>query len=385
MSVELVTFVLNEITSHYDKPHWWDEAQRSVITQLRLESGKTIECGALMGVGPGWIVLNVLNAYCAWEASRDMSTFRVCGDDLIALWTPGECDRYEATLARLGLQSNKSKSFRSKEGGVFCERHMTLENGYLRGSFLIRLAEAAGAKALDGKRGADVYERLFEISKRRGLPRPLRHLASRSARIAVPRAKARGTLSQGGAGMSKPDLVSVASYAMYGPTNTTKVTDKHHDVEFRRQLANLPHDPEGIPARDVLVEWKTLRERDYRITNGVSAHSSLAKTRREIVREAYCRRAKTKVALKERSIYRLLADNDLFVRLDESTRTAVFHKIRHKAYGKAIALLQRTWDRPVSYQHADELISSRNISTNQYKLATLTPHEEWGFKPQQDH
>jgi hypothetical protein len=76
--------------------------------------------GIHMGLGPTWVILCLINIACALYATEHRKSFAVCGDDLIALWTPEEVARYEEAMEGLGLVINRSKAF-FEQRGVFCE------------------------------------------------------------------------------------------------------------------------------------------------------------------------------------------------------------------------------------------------------------------------
>lgn len=70
ISIPLARFVLNELIKHLGKPTWWDQAMDAVINEHKLvqsgiHDGKITKCGALMGQGPGWTVLCILNDFAA--------------------------------------------------------------------------------------------------------------------------------------------------------------------------------------------------------------------------------------------------------------------------------------------------------------------------------
>jgi len=85
------------------------------------DEGVLTSSGIHMGLGPTWVVLSLLNSFAAWNAGARKESYAVCGDDLVGLWKPSIKRKYEATLERLGLVVNKSKSFYG-DRGVFCER-----------------------------------------------------------------------------------------------------------------------------------------------------------------------------------------------------------------------------------------------------------------------
>jgi len=83
--------------------------------------------GAHMGLGTTWTVLSVLNYFAASKAGDDRS-FAICGDDLVAAWTPEQVLVYENMIESLGLKLNKTKSYYG-ESGVFCEQAVTSTGG----------------------------------------------------------------------------------------------------------------------------------------------------------------------------------------------------------------------------------------------------------------
>lgn len=99
-----------------------------------------------MGLGPSWIILSLLNTAAGLYASNDTGSFRVCGDDLIALWTRSEVDRYESFLTSLGMKINVGKSFYGEQG-VFCE-NLVIRTGprTAESRDCGHIAEAAGSK-----------------------------------------------------------------------------------------------------------------------------------------------------------------------------------------------------------------------------------------------
>ena len=76
-----------------------------------------VKCGALLGLGPSWVILSILNSFAAEEAGASSSSYAVCGDDLVALWTRSQIEGYLAALPLLNLQGNRDKSFVGHENG----------------------------------------------------------------------------------------------------------------------------------------------------------------------------------------------------------------------------------------------------------------------------
>jgi hypothetical protein len=157
--------------------------------------------GIHMGLGPSWIVLSLLNVAAAEYACGDSSAYRVCGDDLIGLFTPGECERYVAFLEGLGLKVNGKKSFYS-QSGVFCEQ-LVLRSGPLSAQSYDfgHLAEAGASKFkanVSGDRYATEKLRLYQPN----WPRPLNRLRIRTNReLTRPLGRWRGPVAAGGSGL----------------------------------------------------------------------------------------------------------------------------------------------------------------------------------------
>lgn len=113
-----VGLLLCERINPDDKP-----VVEKIFSPKTVPDGSLTKSGVFMGLGPSWVILNILNGYAAWLAGAPKHSYRICGDDLTGYWSRRTCDRYEKNLTRLGLVVNKSKSFRGHHG-VFCERLM---------------------------------------------------------------------------------------------------------------------------------------------------------------------------------------------------------------------------------------------------------------------
>jgi len=97
------------------------EIVQRIMGPHQLPDGRITVRGAHMGLGPTWVILCLLNGFAAWYAGAHKDDHRICGDDLIGLWTKSTAERYIHTMKRLGAVVNRSKSFHT-EAGVFCER-----------------------------------------------------------------------------------------------------------------------------------------------------------------------------------------------------------------------------------------------------------------------
>jgi len=83
--------------------------------------------GILMGGPLTWFLLNLLNYFCAWKAlgggrfTKALQKVRICGDDMVSIMSKQQIAEYAAACASVGFQLNRSKSFVSRDSGVFAE------------------------------------------------------------------------------------------------------------------------------------------------------------------------------------------------------------------------------------------------------------------------
>jgi hypothetical protein len=89
--------------------------------------------GAPMGLGTTWPILSIVQGFAAQQAmvrsgnGERMSQVRICGDDLIARWHPKTTEAYFRIVEDLGLKINRTKTIRSKTGGVFVGTYFRAE------------------------------------------------------------------------------------------------------------------------------------------------------------------------------------------------------------------------------------------------------------------
>jgi hypothetical protein len=121
----------------------WDDDAKDLLYrltgpyELTYPSGDVIETkrGELMGVATTWPILSLLNGFCAEHGSRRTQygktggrpAYRICGDDIIALWSKEHIKQYRKNLSTVGLVENKSKTLFSRTEGVFTEQYVRLE------------------------------------------------------------------------------------------------------------------------------------------------------------------------------------------------------------------------------------------------------------------
>jgi hypothetical protein len=89
-------------------------------------SGKPVTTGCPMGLPVSWTALSVVHlAVC--EVIDPTGSYRLKGDDLIALWSPAQIEGFIALAAQVGLVVN-NKSMTHKSIGTFCEGDYLLEH-----------------------------------------------------------------------------------------------------------------------------------------------------------------------------------------------------------------------------------------------------------------
>jgi len=366
ISVELARFVLDRMVRHTGKPAWWDDAVANVCCEHAIEgSNETIKCGALMGLGPSWTILNILNAFAAADAGAMKGDHAICGDDLIGLWTRDVIKRYQDNIVALHLENNMEKSYVSRQHGVFCEQFISRTGSNIAtGKPLVRLAEAAGTQSKEDKRGLLLVDDLIRVTRTRGVHPIIKSVARTTIKEYQPNLPDRfpGLMSQGGRGYDEPcNALTALSYALYGP--------------FDPKIL-LAHTPEKVSKlRSVLKELPVVTAKE-----GVSVEEvlTIAKGEEEILRRLRQRIPERKPTLKpypmiraEHSkrwagIKRLLRHSGPVAVLDEilrgkiagyikpsaRLRRSVLLHFRKRRYNKSIQELQRSWRQHVSLADA---------------------------------
>lgn len=111
--------------------------------------GKSVvtNCGIFMGLPLTWLTLSLFHMYSVKRSEdrylrklesgalseREVATphraqrkgpilrYRICGDDLIAVWPKAMVDCYEEVMTEHGCKFSKGKHYRSQRYGVFTE------------------------------------------------------------------------------------------------------------------------------------------------------------------------------------------------------------------------------------------------------------------------
>jgi hypothetical protein len=395
ISIDLSRFVLEAITSRTGKPEWWDDALDATIAKQlvstetsataertweelkRLTETKTpttaknhfiSECGALMGLGPGWVVLCLVNAFAAEAAGAELGSYAICGDDLVGLWPREVADRYEQNLAKLGLEANTSKSFRSEDQGVFCERQISrVKDVVIRGKTFhvatsrthARIAEAVGMRAIANRNGRAVVDDLTRLKGHKYLTSAARRVARREAPA---RDKIPGMLADGGQGFGRPTGQTLLSYLLNGPVRLTQESlkddraknDAHECTLLRRAVRAMPPCGSGhrMKSEDLLVEARKMQTFDQNQTG--RCREAPARRKLTEIRKDLDRRAKRVSGLIKSTgsltaaVEAALNMKEPYVRNDPSTCKRV---LRHVRAGRLIAALnaaKRSWQKTVN-------------------------------------
>lgn len=348
-----------------------------------------------MGLGPSWTVMSLLNNFAAIKAGIHPDRFRTCGDDLIALGTDEEFDRYEKYLADLTLQPNKEKSFRGY-CGVFCERFVKtqIERIDFNGKRLqsesegqtssyrvtavseshVRIAQANGVRLLsrgmaDGAGRVGSTPRLLALSQHRDpkickVPQPIKDALQRTInRFSVGDC---GPVTYGGGGRGTVDHRSFMMFLKHGvfnPIRKYKSPDQEEIVERFRQQEIVDEDPQGkyLPRKEALTECLTTQA-SYDQCLG---HTKLyAPVSMKIVRQRWKSRYrsiknltpfKALKAWKEDQVKQIIVKQDL-ERLNHTYRK-VSRQVRYRNYTRAINIAR-------NYQPRAPLSLVQSITVN---------------------
>jgi hypothetical protein len=397
ISISLARHVLADIVSVIGKPGWWDRAVEATISAMTIEcpdkSSFTNQCGALMGLGPCWSVLTILNAFAAHRAGAPQGSYQVCGDDLIGLWPKGVCDAYEDVLTQLGLEANKSKSFRSPTGGVFCERLVRRDGDCTAfARHCLRIGEAVGTKSEAGRNGRAVVDRL-RLDKNtwpshfdRVHPMVRRAARSTSGRNAI-EPNATGRFDQGGGGVGEPDAVAVVAFFMWGPTRLSKGDDLFDSQEFRELKMQLRRQKplkgkrsrDTVYINDVIVDAKTALEARLRVEKGIGSSKPVNISYKAVKHMCRDRRHMAKDLIKKhggpiaaiRAAVRHANANPPYVRVSPKVTRDVCCALRRKAFASAIRSAQRSWKVPIPEEVGLKLLRDAGLEGERVNLWTL--------------
>jgi hypothetical protein len=225
------------------------EPYRIVTEEGDEDNGAETTRGAHMGLGTTWTVLSIMNFFAARAAGVPDGSFRICGDDLIGLWTPEQVRFYEQALSDLGLKINKTKCFMGVRG-VFCEKLLWITSSDRRRG---NVAEQTGTQdpTLRECWPETEYmdpthaERLANIHSSASVPQPIRSLCgiAMSSRCKW-KGLTRGPAAFGGSGHGRLNAMkakeSVKAFLIKGPMSvyrgagTSILADRTEKYRFER-------------------------------------------------------------------------------------------------------------------------------------------------------
>jgi len=230
--------------------------------------GRLTTRGAHMGLGTTWSVLSLLNAFAGYQACSDKRTFRICGDDLIGLWTEAEQHTYVRWIEKLGLQMNLKKSFRGVRG-VFCEKLIQINRVDTQGISALETPDRV--TTLKETYSESVWthndtnpenkERVQQIASDATQPYPIRRLAEeRLSSFKTKKGITTGPSQMGGSGIGKiPNrdvLARIKAYLIKGPFSIPTqavVTAGFQERMSNYRISRQTDRTKAVPYRDVLT------------------------------------------------------------------------------------------------------------------------------------
>jgi hypothetical protein len=256
---ELARYFWSKICTKSNQPAWVHQVGE--LAFRRKQNARTQDVtsrGIHMGLGISWIVLSLVNMYAAWSVGARRESYRICGDDLVGLWTGKMADDYELKLEKLGLKANRQKSFRSQVGGVFCEKLVRRTGVHTAHStHFAKISEIGAARyvgGLDRSRAAALEGINASLPKAAFLTRLGTRMRSKLAfRLKGLRA---GPIAVGGDGSaSQPTTYGqVRSLLKRGPIKLKKETLEAHKTRqvFSDFSASVHYDrSSGTPREDI--------------------------------------------------------------------------------------------------------------------------------------
>jgi hypothetical protein len=247
-------------------------------------NGKLTSRGAHMGLGTTWTVLSLLNYFAGEQADTSGRSFRICGDDLIALWTPLQVGIYETVLKELGLVINKTKSFIGTRG-VFCEKLVQItsfsKDGVRAEEYTFKPMPTLKELVPEDRKPTPIaVQTIHNFSKDAKLMAPIRNLAANTCRtISKWRGTINGPASLGGNGCTRVAVARskqlIKTFLIKGPFTlhlgggSEALSDRLENYRFSRTT-----NPEAGPRYDdimvgelsadrcdIINQFKSTRER----------------------------------------------------------------------------------------------------------------------------
>jgi len=382
ISIELTKFVLYRLKDNVkDMPEWFSRAVEICFQPHDIEYTKPVTgekvtapatCGALMGVGPGWTVLCILNAFAA-EVMAEKGSYAICGDDLIGLWTDEEIKSYKQIIHALGLEVNNEKSYISRRHGVFCERLVVrLPNNEAKAMVLHRIAESTGIKSLSGRKGRLSALDLLKISRSSTTLKVVRRTALRCYKsLCIPGLP--GTFQQGGGGFGKASLATVHNFLKHGPTRLLKMDSDPIISGLRKELRSSPGAPQGVSCEEILTFARSQIETRRRVMRNEKGRKPQYLHFKDVSKQ---------VKIKETNLSKVLCDlqynkDDLYVRLSGSETKKIEYLLRQRRYSTVLSILNDSWRKHVDPSKARAMLLSSFPNFIKGGDLSLKPSTKW--------
>jgi hypothetical protein len=386
IGVGTARFVLHEVGKWIHIPDWYHAAVDGCLKPHELHYNgrkETTHCGALMGQGPGWAVLTILNSFCAWSAGAPKGSFKTCGDDLTALWGNEVILGYESEIDAIGLKANVSKSFRHPSRGVFCEQLITRTGTNTAcGERLLRIGEATGSRALAKGKGRVVTDQLQHIQSSKALTvlRPVLTATRRAAKRGMINSSVRGRFSEGGCGQGRANVRTFRNFLSNGPIriflgeSTSTMKQMRAALHDARMVEEPGTDGKVVDIDEIIVEAMTRQERRSRelsLRQGSKpSYAPLKSLKNQL-------RAGEKMPEDYSPITHLEIVNER-IRLDKSDLRRCKHYLRRRAYGPAIRIIKRRTTR-LNAETAFAVLNSHFPRRSRCNLSLQRVSHEAGF------
>jgi len=383
IGIDTSKFVLSSIVKHLGKkPKWWDKATELILKEFEIEgTDDVIKCGALMGLGPSWTILCILNAFATRHVSP--KSVSICGDDLIGLWTREEIAKYEEHIEDLGLVLNKSKSYISPSAGVFCEKLVERVNSnYASSISMIRLSQAAGSRAIDKRKGTLIVDVLNNIHKERDVvTKPIAKLCKRTVRkFCIDKDLIPGPYRLGGQGFGRINEKTFFSFLMYGPVNLVYHQKAEKDPAYEKIRTALKHanrlkvvkkNEPLLVAEDVKTSVKSIIETNLRLKDKLDRFDakqiSLKNIRAQLEKRNILIRSLVGTLSVCKAFEHVIRNNDNYTAdLTENKIKNILFFLRKKRFGSALQILQNSWKYKIGVGAVEAIIKDSSL-----KVTTL--------------
>jgi len=428
LSVDFVQWFYSRLPIHLGfRPDWWDDAVKTAVQNLDIEWNGRIEkikCGALMSLGPGWTMVALISAFAANNAGAPKESYAICGDDLVGIWTSAQFEAYAQVVEAMGMKLNRKKTFIGMNG-VFCEKFIIPQGDHYVSVPLLRMGQAAAVRK-GGKAGPEVLDGLTTIlyrQKKGGSPRvvwikdpitrqkstvvkmvgepmlvhkELRRLAEKTvSQIRVSKRFIPGPHMYGGSGKGPCTRMTVKSYLMFGPVqHSHSKYEAPGQKELKANLKNCLRTPGGVPISDVLTSAKTQGEINHRAAHGTPTKTPKPLTRLQYVREfrrritAVRKAPKISTLLKAREYFVKnkkgeYVNKELYCRVTVRLTRKVRSHLRARRWSRALDLLTKSWDEPVSHAKVSQHFLSTPLYRSSVKLPDILGSEIKRFQPPQ--